>query len=638
MRFKKVFFVAASLALSVPSLSAAFTDFDWNGRQSGYHVGYVNGLPVVLDASGNVVTTAIPESATPVEGGSGVIDATTANWVNLATNTPQSLAGAQSTDALSFDGVGGVILVKSGATPGFWNFYTGGYSVVPANGTLNYQSITLAPGAGSLTLYDAFGTNTTISGTNFTRYEGTRSLSWRTPRVSSTALSGNANFVKNGPGLLQLQGYFSNSTAHLIGGGVFAITGNSVRMSSYLYIGCGWRNGVLKHARSERAGPVGRTVSRYDGARPIWSHAPGRGLFFHDRLSGPGARSPSIRVSSRFPGYINVWSQNAVSHVGSSDSSPDSYFQVASMTGTSSVVLNGTAELNFTNSLLNVAPGLHSDLSAGGGSLTETKRYNFVNNLKAGLNNDQLQTRLFTGLDNTYRIDINIDAAPIEGTQVVGVGATATTYITQTYDTNPNRGAVHSGFRSASLRARAMCTKTGLGSFQHSQQRGNRNRTLLRGGRFDRAGLPRRGGGGQHGLIQPHGHECRSPVTNGGAGVWLRRGLPRCAGECGRNIVLLQAAVFPQSEATRRCNCCRIRRSAICRPELRLQCRAHRHGRDAGLRDFERLHDREHGRADGRLDRCRFGHRSQRSRADDQSGTGRCLRRLDRQRWRDQVR
>jgi hypothetical protein len=67
------------------------------------------------------------------------------------------------------------------------------------------------------------------------------------------------------------------------------------------------------------------------------------------------------------------------------------------MTGVSSVVLNGSAEISFTNTPVNVGTG------------TNALRLNFLHNLKAGDNNDQFQTTVTTGPDDNYRLGIHID-------------------------------------------------------------------------------------------------------------------------------------------------------------------------------------------------------------------------------------
>ncbi|PAW83711.1 MAG: hypothetical protein B9S29_05075, partial [Opitutia bacterium Tous-C2FEB] len=67
------------------------------------------------------------------------------------------------------------------------------------------------------------------------------------------------------------------------------------------------------------------------------------------------------------------------------------------MTGVSSVVLNGSAEISFTNTPVNVGTG------------ATALRLNFLHNLRAGDNNDQFQTTVTTGPDDNYRLGIHID-------------------------------------------------------------------------------------------------------------------------------------------------------------------------------------------------------------------------------------
>jgi len=80
-----------------------------------------------------------------------------------------------------------------------------------------------------------------------------------------------------------------------------------------------------------------------------------------------------------------------------SASSTLNYALAKRMTGVSSVVLNGSAEISFTNTPVNVGTG------------TTAIRLNFLHNLKAGDNNDQFQTTVTTGPDDNYRLGIHID-------------------------------------------------------------------------------------------------------------------------------------------------------------------------------------------------------------------------------------
>ena len=80
------------------------------------------------------------------------------------------------------------------------------------------------------------------------------------------------------------------------------------------------------------------------------------------------------------------------------------------MTGVSSVVLNGSSEISFTNTPVNVGTG------------TNALRLNFLHNLKAGDNNDQFQTTVTTGPDDIYRLGIHIDQG-VEGSVGILAGS-----------------------------------------------------------------------------------------------------------------------------------------------------------------------------------------------------------------------
>ncbi len=99
------------------------------------------------------------------------------------------------------------------------------------------------------------------------------------------------------------------------------------------------------------------------------------------------------RVESQIlaPFEIPTLVANISPNAGDADSI--AYALAKRMTGASNVVLNGSAELSFTNTSTNV------------GAL----RLNFVHNLQAGDNNDQFQTTVTTGPDASYRLGIHID-------------------------------------------------------------------------------------------------------------------------------------------------------------------------------------------------------------------------------------
>lgn len=92
------------------------------------------------------------------------------------------------------------------------------------------------------------------------------------------------------------------------------------------------------------------------------------------------------------------------------DSATLRYNLAKRMTGVSSVVLNGSAEISFTNTPVNVGTG------------TSALRLNFLHNLKAGDNNDQFQTTVTTGPDDNYRLGIHIDQG-VEGSVGILAGS-----------------------------------------------------------------------------------------------------------------------------------------------------------------------------------------------------------------------
>jgi len=99
------------------------------------------------------------------------------------------------------------------------------------------------------------------------------------------------------------------------------------------------------------------------------------------------------RVESQIlaPFEIPTLVANISPNAGDADSI--AYALAKRMTGASNIVLNGSAELSFTNTATNV------------GAL----RLNFAHNLQAGDNNDQFQTTVTTGPDASYRLGIHID-------------------------------------------------------------------------------------------------------------------------------------------------------------------------------------------------------------------------------------
>ncbi|MFM7242441.1 MAG: hypothetical protein ACKO3A_10265 [Opitutia bacterium] len=129
------------------------------------------------------------------------------------------------------------------------------------------------------------------------------------------------------------------------------------------------------------------------------------------RLSGLQGRVQVDAGLLMVSGHLNMWHDYGarvesqilapfeitalVNNISLNAGDPDSiaYALAKRMTGASSIVLNGSAELSFTNTATNV------------GAL----RLNFAHNLQAGDNNDQFQTTVTTGPDASYRLGIHID-------------------------------------------------------------------------------------------------------------------------------------------------------------------------------------------------------------------------------------
>ena len=99
------------------------------------------------------------------------------------------------------------------------------------------------------------------------------------------------------------------------------------------------------------------------------------------------------RVESQILAPFEIPTQFANISPAADNADSLAYALAKRMTGVSNIVLNGSAELSFTNTSVNVG-GL---------------RLNFAHNLQAGDNNDQFQTTVTTGPDASYRLGIHID-------------------------------------------------------------------------------------------------------------------------------------------------------------------------------------------------------------------------------------
>lgn len=379
MRFKKASLVAASVALSISSLGAATVD--WNGRQSEYSVVYENGVPIVKDGLGNAITAGVNTAVVPAGGGSGVWDALSQNWVSggRATSFSAAVGNSTSGSTMNFGGTGGLVLVSSGLdVGGTLNFNAGGYELVAADSApLRFGSIN--GNVGSNKVHNAFGSGISVA------KNATVEL---VADISGTigSLTGSGNFTKSGGGLVQFNGHQ--------GDGVYK---NATRpTASWWDVG---NDGIIFIDFLDAL-----TASSSPGGRPAYLEGNPE-----TRTGGvvgaTGTLTGVVTVNQgvlKVGGYLNQWKEY-------SSSLRESKFDVAHMQGAERVVLNGTGELAFANSPLNVADDVAGAFGGSGGTLV--RRYNFVQNLSAGLNHDQFNTRLDAGTDSSYRIVLNVDAA-----------------------------------------------------------------------------------------------------------------------------------------------------------------------------------------------------------------------------------
>jgi len=210
-------------------------------------------------------------------------------------------------------------------------------------------------------------------------------------------LKGDGNVLKTGGGVLQYNGFAGQEFAY-----------QQVTPFAYQII-AGTPTPVLNPTNTL---PV---IQGIDGLRPIdlAPNVAGNAVGNLDRLDG---LQGTITVNSgklMVSGYVNMWHDfgptmdtqvfapvelptqiaNIANSANSNQRTAITYALAKRMTGAASVVLNGSAILDFTNSAVNVG----------------SNRINFVHNLQAGANNDQYQTTLYTGPDSSYHIGIQID-------------------------------------------------------------------------------------------------------------------------------------------------------------------------------------------------------------------------------------
>ncbi len=210
----------------------------------------------------------------------------------------------------------------------------------------------------------------------------------------SGTFKGNGNIAKTGGAVLQYQGYTGRMFSY----------GTDTRPYSYIQT-------ILGPAMSySRTNPATYGIRPRDLAPTLLVNDGGN----NDRLAGLQGQMRVDGGLLMVSGHLNMWHDFGTTVDGNilaatevptlianiapgAASSTLNYNLAKRMTGVSSVVLNGSAEISFTNTPVNVGTG------------TSALRLNFLHNLKAGDNNDQFQTTVTTGPDDNYRLGIHID-------------------------------------------------------------------------------------------------------------------------------------------------------------------------------------------------------------------------------------
>ena len=223
----------------------------------------------------------------------------------------------------------------------------------------------------------------------------------------SGAFRGDGDITKTGGGVLQYQGHY---------GQMFGYTNNNVALP-YSYIqtpfGYALASPGTNNIYGRRPIDLSPNVATPDATNANnW------------RLSGLQGRVQVDAGLLMVSGYLNMWHDygarvesqilaaveipTVVARISpnAADALGVTYALAKRMTGASSIVLNGSAELSFTNTAAQV------------GSL----RLNFAHNLQAGDNHDQFQTTVTTGPDENYRLGIHIDQDRIGSVGILAGG------------------------------------------------------------------------------------------------------------------------------------------------------------------------------------------------------------------------
>jgi autotransporter-associated beta strand protein len=273
------------------------------------------------------------------------------------------------------------------------------YTELPS-GTLQLGSFVFnvaTPGVGAATPTVTLRNPTTLGGTvlRVTNASTQVNIESTTSSTLFGQLKGDGNMLKTGGGILQYAGFAGQEFAY-------------AQPTPFAYQ-------MVLGVPTPVVNPSNTYAQPNDGLRPI-DLAPnvvGALSGNPDRLDG---LQGTITVNSgklAVSGYLNMWHDfgptmdsqvfgpaelptqiaNISNAANANQRTAITYALAKRMTGAASVVLNGSAVLDFTNSSVNVG----------------ANRVNFVHNLQAGLNNDQYQTTLYTGPDSTYHIGIQID-------------------------------------------------------------------------------------------------------------------------------------------------------------------------------------------------------------------------------------
>lgn len=269
------------------------------------------------------------------------------------------------------------------------------YTTAP-NGTLQIGTVTftvaglVGPIAAQpfLTLRNPTSFGGSITATNA---NSTINLESFVASTVSGTFKGAGNIIKTGGGTIQYQGYTNRMFSY----------GTDTRPYSYIQTLLG---PALSFSRTSAAYAI-----RPSDLSPVVGNAADVG-----RLAGLQGQMRVDGGLLMVSGHLNMWHDfgttvdgnilgaveipTLIANIAPLASTTDLIYTLAKrMTGASSVVLNGSAEISFTNTPVNVGTG------------TAGLRLNFLHNLKAGDNNDQFQTTVTTGPDDNYRLGIHID-------------------------------------------------------------------------------------------------------------------------------------------------------------------------------------------------------------------------------------